>query len=327
MKSAVLLTALLLQGFTVLAQAPSLQPSAPVPQSAPADPFPPVNPKNFMAATPTTQTVNSFLVALWGYDPARVWRIEAIQKTQAPGVSRVVVMVSDGTPNATIQSVIFYVTPDGNHAISNVVVPFGAQPYADLRKVMQDRADGPARGAADKSLLLVEFANLQCPKCKEVQATMDNLVQDFPQARVVFQDLPLVDINPASFQAAAYAVCVAKQSNTAFFTYVQAVFDTQAALTPQGTVQTLNNDVTKVGLDPAAIASCAATQATKDAVNASVKLAEDEGIDQTPILVVNGRIVPFTSSYETLKQIVIHQAELDGIHVPVPAPHMTTLGK
>src|ERR1700733_8961699 len=64
------------------------------------DPFPPMNPKYFTATTPTVDTVNAFLKAMWGYDTTRIWRVEAIQKTQAPGVSKVVVFVSDTTPNA-----------------------------------------------------------------------------------------------------------------------------------------------------------------------------------------------------------------------------------
>ncbi len=328
MQSAVLLAALLLPGFSVLAQAPPslLQPSAP---SAPADPFPPVNLKNFTADTPTTQTVDSFLKALWGYDQNRIWKIAAIQKTPTPGVSRVVALVAGRAAGSQAQAVVFFVMPDGKHAIADGMIPFGAQPYADMRKLLQDRADGPARGAADKSLMLVEFADLQCAKCKEVQATMDDLVKDFPKARVVFQDMPLVDSHPAAFAAAAYGVCVAKQSDTAFFTYIQAVYDSQDTLTATGTVQTLNNAVTKAGLDPAAISSCAATQATKEAVNAEIKVGVDAGIDQAPLLVVNGRVIPLNSTvpYETLKNIVLHQAELDGIQVPVPPPHMTTLGK
>ena len=42
--------------------------------------------------------------------------------------------------------------------------------------------------------MLVEFADLQCPHCKEAQGTMDSMVKDFPNARVVFQSFPLVEI-------------------------------------------------------------------------------------------------------------------------------------
>src|SRR5271163_4813736 len=88
------------------AQVPASQkPGAPLQlqslgQETKADPFPPVNQKYFTASTPTVDTVNAFLKALWGYDPNRIWRVEAIQATPAPNVSKVVVFVSDKSANA-----------------------------------------------------------------------------------------------------------------------------------------------------------------------------------------------------------------------------------
>ena len=190
-----------------------------------ADPFPPVNPKYFTATTPTVATVDGFLKSLWGYDSNRIWRVEAIEATPAPGVSKVVVFVSDRGPNAKVQTTAFFVTPDGNHALTgDAVVPFGATPFAETRKMIQARADGASRGAASKDFMLVEFADLQCPHCKDAQGTMDQIVKDFPNARVVYQSFPLVEIHPFAFKAAAYGYCVQKQKNDAFFTYAAAVF-------------------------------------------------------------------------------------------------------
>ncbi len=213
---------------------PQLQIHSLDPSSHP-DPFPPVNPKYFTASTPTVDTVNSFLKALWGYDPNRIWRVEAIQTTKAPGVSKVVVFVSEKSANAKVQTTAFFVTPDGHYAIadSSGVIPFGATPFADTRKLLQDRADGASRGAASKDLMLVEFADLQCPHCKEAQTTMDQLAKDFPNARIVFQSFPLIELHPFAFKAAAYGYCIQKQKNDAFFPYAAAVFDAQAALTPE----------------------------------------------------------------------------------------------
>ncbi len=280
-----------------------------------ADPFPQANPKYFTADAPSVDTVNSFLKALWGYDPNRIWRVEAIQKTMAPNTSKVVVFVSDKTPGAKVQPTAFFVTPDGKHAVAgDTVIPFGATPFADLRKTLQGRADGAARGATGKDLLLVEFADLQCPHCKEAQGTMDNLVKDFPNARVVFQSFPIVDLHPFAFKAAAYGYCIEKQKNDAYFAYSAAVFNTQEALTPETGDATLKDAVTKSGLDPAAIDACAATQATKDEVTASIKLAEEIGVEQTPMLAVNGHLIPLTGiPYETLKTIISYQASLDGV--------------
>ena len=284
-------------------------------QTTKADPFPPVNPKYFTSDSPSVDTVNAFLKSLWGYDSNRIWRVEAIQKTMAPNISKVVVFVSDKTPNSKVQPTAFFVTSDGKHAIAgDAVIPFGALPFADLRRELQGRADGAARGATGKDLLLVEFADLQCPHCKEAQGTMDQLVKDFPNARVVYQSFPLVELHPFAFKAAAYGYCIQKQKNDAFFVYSAAVFDTQGALTPETGDETLKNAVTKAGLDATAVDTCAATQATKDEVNASIKLAEDIGVEQTPMLAVNGHLLPLTGvPYETLKNIISYQAMLDGV--------------
>jgi protein-disulfide isomerase len=281
-----------------------------------ADPFPAVNPKYFTASSPTVDTVNSFLKTLWGYDSNRIWRVEAIQTTSAPNVSKVVVFVSDRAANSKVQPVPFFVMPDGKHAVAgDAVVPFGATPFAEMRKALQEHADGASRGATGKDFLLVEFADLQCPHCKEAQTTMDQLSKDFPNARVVFQSFPLPEVHPFAFKAAAYGYCVQKQKNDAFFPYAAAVYDTQEALTQETGDATLKNAVTKAGLDPATVDACASTQAIKDQVNASVKLGEAVGVDQTPMLSVNGHMLPLTQiPYETLKKIVAYQATLDGVN-------------
>lgn len=281
----------------------------------PVDPFPPVNAKYFTATSPTVETVNTFLKTLWGYDTNRIWRVEAIQKTSAPDVSKVIVFVSDKSPNAKVQPTVFFVTPDGTHAIAgDGVMSFGAAPFAESRKILQARADGAARGATAKDLLLVEFSDLQCPHCKDAQTTMEQLSKDFPNARVVYQSYPLTEIHPFAFKAAAYGYCIEKQKSDAFFPYAAAVFDAQAALTPETGDETLKSAVTKAGLDPAAVDTCAATPAIKDQVNASIKLAQDVGVEQTPMLAVNGHLLPLTGvPYETLKRIIAYQATLDGV--------------
>jgi protein-disulfide isomerase len=298
-------------------------------QQTKADPFPPVNPKFFTANEPSVDTVNTFLKALWGYDPNRIWRVEAIQTTAAPNVSKVVVFVSDKAPGAKVQTTSFFVTPDQKHAVAgDAVVPFGATPFADLRKTLQARADGATRGATSKDLMLVEFADLQCPHCKEAQGTIDQLVKDFPNARVVYQSFPIVDLHPFAFKAAAYGYCVQKQKNDAFFVYSAAVFDTQEALTTETGDETLKNAVTKAGMDPAAVDACAATPATKDLVSASIKLAQDIGVEQTPMLAVNGHLLPLTGvPYETLKTIISYQAMLDGVSTGATGPAVGSSSK
>ncbi len=297
------------------AQAPAAAPAAPAP--APQAPvFDKPSPANFTAASPTKDEVNSFLEASWGFDANRVWEIEAILTTPVQGVSKVVIEVGDKSGKQKPGAASFFVLPDGKHIIAqDEVIPFGANPFADYRSQLEQHADGPYRGSAAKDLEIVEFADFQCPHCKEAQANMDKLAVDYPRARIVFQNFPLARIHPEAVTAAAYGVCVAKQGgSSAFFNYASAVFDGQEGLaTPDGTTLTLNSAVTKAGLDPAKIAACAREPATGASVEASVKLAQDLNVVQTPTLMINGRQVPANAPYDTLKQVIDYQAKLDGV--------------
>ena len=297
------------------AQAPSeTAPSGPAPAAAPV--FPKPDPANFTAAAPAKETINAFLQTSWGYDDSRIWQVQAVLKTPVEGISKVIVYVGDKSGKMKPTALLFFALPDGKHIIAgDEIVPFGEHPYAEYRAQLQQRADGPYRGTASKELELVEFADFQCPHCKEAQANMEKLAVDFPKARIVFQGYPLEKIHPASRTAASYGVCVTKQGGSnAFFQFVSAVFDGQDGLaTADGATMTLNSAVTKAGLDPAKTAVCAATPETKAVVDASVKLAQDLNIQQVPTLMVNGRNVPANAPYETIKQIVAYQAKQDGV--------------
>ncbi|MGC9291107.1 MAG: thioredoxin domain-containing protein [Acidobacteriaceae bacterium] len=293
---------------TLPANQPPLQLSTPgeLPPPQPIR-FPPADPKNFTAASPSAETVNAFLKQLWGYDVNRVWQVEAIQKTEAPGTSRVIVFVGDQGSRRGPAETLFYVTPDGQHAVAgNQIIDFGADPFAAKRAILQQRANGPARGPASKALLLVEFMDLQCPQCKAAQPTMDRLAQDFPGARIVYQAFPLPQLHPSAEKAADYGHCVAQlKGNEAYFKFAQAVFDNQAALTPTGTDQALKDAAVKAGADAVAVKDCADTTSTKDAIAASVQLGKDLGVNQTPTLFVNGRSLPLSGiPYDTLKQLL-----------------------
>ena len=320
-------TAVFAQAAPAQAAPAQEQPSAPTPQTAapaapPAapkapPPFPLVDRANFTATSPSVETVNAFLKASWGYDPNRVWQVQAIEKTVVPGLSKVQVLVEEkGSQQQQPAALSFLVLADGTHLIANEdVLPFGADPFAEHRKILQARADGPFRGASGKSLELVEFADFQCPHCKDAQPTVEKLLKDFPAAHIVYQNFPLTSIHSEAQKAAEYGVCVAKAGGSdAFFKFADNIYTNQAKLTPDGSTAALTDAVTAAGQDPAKTATCAASADTKARVDASVQLAKDLGVNQTPWLFINGRGLPLGGvPYDTLKQIISFQMQLDGV--------------
>jgi protein-disulfide isomerase len=306
-------------------QAPTPQAPAPqAPATAPAAPvFPPVDPANFTATSPTKETVAEFLHAFWGYDDSREWQIQAILPTPAPGVSRVLVLVkaTHPGPKDQIAQLSFFTLPDGKFLVADSLLPFGAKPFASYREILQEGATGPSQGGASKALELVEFSDFECPHCRDAQPIVAKLLADYPSAHFVYQDFPLTSIHPEAFKASTHGYCVAKAGgNEAFFKFADALFTAQAGLTPEMADGTLKEAEIKAGQDPAKIAACAATPAAKSAIEASRALGEKVGVNQTPTIFVNGRGLPLTGiPYEMLQKIIEFQAKLDGVPLP-PAP-------
>jgi protein-disulfide isomerase len=302
------------------APTPQQAPAAPTPQEAPvagvqgAPQFPPVSEANFDAPSPTKADVQAFLKTSWGYDADRVWEVYSVQKTAAAGVSKVTVLVAEKKAPQQIATLTFFVTPDGKHLIAqDSVLDFGAHPYENNYRLLQQRADGPTRGATAKQFEMVEFADFQCPHCKEAQSIAEKLMQDFPQAHFVFENFPLVTIHPEAYKAAAWGACVAQQGNSeAFFKYADAVFLAQNDLAGQGAEQSLRNGATAAGANPEKIGTCADSPAAKNAVDASLRLGHDLNVNETPTLFIDGRAVPMMAvSYDQLKAIVEYQFSLD----------------
>src|SRR5580704_6913450 len=267
-----------------LAQNPAPQtPAAPTPAAPPsgvftvptappaqAAPFPPVDPANFTATTPTKQTVEDFLHAFWGYDSTRMWQIQAILPTPAPGVSRVLVLVKSTNPGPKDQTaqLSFFTLPDGKFLVADSLLPFGSKPFENYRQILQADTNGPSKGGASKAIELVEFPDFACPHCKDAQPIVAKLLADYPSAHFVYQDFPLSQIHTEAMKASLHGYCVAKAGgNDAFFKFADALFTAQVGLTPDMADGTLKEAETKAGQDPTKIAACAATPATKSAVD------------------------------------------------------------
>jgi predicted DsbA family dithiol-disulfide isomerase len=286
------------------APAPAAPPAAPVP----LQPMPPPDPANFTAASPTKETVQAFLRASWGYDENRIFQVQAIETTQVQGISRVTVLVEEkGTQQAQPSVLAFLTLPDGKHLVANdEILPFGAHPFENYREILMRDAKGPSRGPANAPLQLVEFSDFECPHCKEAQPTVERLLKDYPQAHFVSQVFPLRRVHSEAEKAAEAGVCVAKLGgNDAFFKYTDAVYANQAQLTPEGSAAALSAAVKAAGVDEAKVKACVAEPSTKAAVDASLQVGAEVGVNQTPMLSVNGRLLPLGGfPYDQLKKII-----------------------
>jgi protein-disulfide isomerase len=251
---------------------------------------------------PSEATVDSFLHATFGYDPQLTWKISSIVPAPVPGLAEVSVILA--SPQGQ-QLSRFFVTADGAHALTGDIIPFGAQPFAPARKALEKGITGPARGPKDAPATIVEFGDLQCPACKAAQPAIEALMAAEPNVRLVFQNFPLEMHNWAA-KGAAYADCVGRASNDAFWKFVSKTYDTQADITAENADEKLTAIADGAGVKGADIAACAAAPDTKARVDASLAFGKSMEVTGTPTLFVNGRRIGNVSQVpaDVLKQLV-----------------------
>ena len=251
---------------------------------------------------PSEATVDSFMQQTFGYEPNVTWKVSSIKPAPVPGLAQVDVVLA--SPQGQ-QSSRFYVTADGEHAVVGEIIPFGAKPFDQARKILEKGISGPSRGPKDASVMVVEFGDLQCPACKAAQPAIEALIAAEPNTRFVFQNFPLEMHNWAA-KGAAYADCVGQASNEAFWKFIAKTYETQADITAENADQKLTALADGAGVKGADIAACANTPVTQARVDASLALGKSVNVNGTPTLFVNGRGMGNISQVpaETLKGLV-----------------------
>jgi protein-disulfide isomerase len=236
---------------------------------------------------PSEATVEAFLHEQFGYQSDLSWKIVSIKPSTIDELAEVNVVLANGQGQQLSR---FYVAPDGKHALVGDIIPFGAKPFDPAKKALEKGVTGPSKGPKDAPVMIVEFGDLQCPACKAAQPTIESLVASEPSARFVFQNFPLEMHNWAA-RGAAYADCVGRASNDAFWKFVSKTYEHQSDITKENVDEKLKGIADESGVKGAEIAACADKPETKANVDASIKLGKEKDVDVTgtPTVFINGR--------------------------------------
>ncbi len=280
-------------------------------QTKPATTPLPSAPSASSSSSLTEQTIGEFLRHTFGYDQNIKWKVLEIKPAADPSLNEVTVMMS--TPQGQ-QVLKLFVTPDQRHAINGEFVPFGADPYLEARQILQKKANGPSRGPADAPLTIVEFGDLQCPVCKRAQPVIERLMKDEPNAKLIFQQFPLVQIHRWAMAAAKYGICVSKQNNDAYWKFVDIVYGHQEEmqqLTEDKVLPLLKQYAGESGVNADQAEQCTNDAKTSLAINDSLELGREMDVTGTPTLFVGGRKIGNVNGmpYDTLKAIADFQAQ------------------
>jgi protein-disulfide isomerase len=258
------------------------------------------------AKLPNEATVLSFYNRMFGFQPNLNFKVADIRWSEVPGIAEVTAVAN--TPEGQ-QVAKLFVTPDGKHAISGEMIPFGSDPYADTREKLK-QAFGPTRGSATPDVTIVEFADLECPACKMAQPTIQKLLNEEPNVRLIFQSFPLEQLHPWALEAASYLDCIYRTDNQAAVTFLDTIYDHQSEITKENATEKLKQYAQEAKADPAKTAGCAAELITRGRIEKGLALGREVKVTGTPTLFVNGRPINNLGNlpYDTLKALVEFEA-------------------
>ena len=170
-------------------------------------------------------------------------------------------------------------------------------------KMAQPRAqislkDTPIKGNPNAPVMVVEFADYECPYCQQIEPALDKLAAGLSrQIAVAYKDIPLP--MHANAQKASEAAHCAGNCRGSIGSITMSCIPASS-----WRCRNLKEAARALKLDGAAFDKCLDGNANAELVKTSLNEAQGLGIPGTPGFFVNGRFISGAASYDILKQLV-----------------------
>jgi protein-disulfide isomerase len=157
--------------------------------------------------------------------------------------------------------------------------------------------DTPVRGTPSAPVVLVEYADYECPYCQQVQPVLDRVVNEYKDKVVfAFKDVPL-PMHANAQKAAEAAHCAEAQGK--FWEYHDLLFTSK-----QLEMSKLKDNARQLKLDGAAFDKCLESGARFELIKSQLKEAEKLGLNGTPTFFINGKVAYGNLTYDQLHQMI-----------------------
>lgn len=161
--------------------------------------------------------------------------------------------------------------------------------------------DSAILGKADAPITIVTFSEFQCPYCKRIEPTLQQVRKDYgDKVRLVFKLNPLPFHNRAKPTAQFAFEALAQKGGEGFWKAHDKLFDLQPKLEDAD----LEGAAKDLGLDWGKVSDAMKTEKWKDKIAADMDQGEALQVRGTPHSFVNGRVVNGAVPYEKFKKII-----------------------
>lgn len=237
------------------------------------------------APTALEARVEKFLRNLYAWGPDFSLTVGPAKPSQVQGLIEVPVKVVKADQSDTA---VVYVSADGNFLFRGDIQDLRLDPLASVRRSLH--TDGaPSKGPASAQVTLVEFADFECPSCRQLDLILRDLLPKYPKVRLVYMDYPIPQLHPWAMTGAIAGHCANVQNPDAFWKMHDAIFDAQDVISPENAWDKMVDLAGQLGLDQQAFKACMASPDSTQAVQKSIDAGRNLSVNNTPTIFVNGR--------------------------------------
>jgi protein-disulfide isomerase len=198
-----------------------------------------------------------------------------------------------------------YLSKDEKQYIWGYPVSLTLDPDVERAKGMQLN-NVRFKGSAKAPITIVEYTDLQCPYCKIVHDILSKEL--FTQyttndVRLVFKHFPL-SMHPWAEIGASATECAGEQSDEAFWKMSDSLYANQATIST-ATVKVQIGDYAKAaGLNATKFNQCVESEKYNTKIQADRREGAAVGVNSTPTLFVNGRMIRGIRTFDDLKVVI-----------------------
>ena len=180
-------------------------------------------------------------------------------------------------------------------------------PVAEL-----DTANAYIDGRRDAEIILVEFADYECPYCEKVNSQLLQLKKEYgDRLAIIYKDFPL-PMHQRAEKAAEGARCAGEQGK--FWEFHNVLYSSRALTTEQ-----LKAQARVLGLNADQFDQCLDSGSMSAAIKKDLQEAVALGLSGTPSFFVNGHFFSGAVEYSALKQMVDQQLVVNARSKPQPS--------
>jgi protein-disulfide isomerase len=163
--------------------------------------------------------------------------------------------------------------------------------------------DRSAMGNPEATVVIQTWEDYLCPACRQwAQQVKPRVIEDLVKpglVRMEFKHFPLQSHAPGSTMAALASECAADQGG--FWVYHDRLFQVQDRGQPAYAFDRLVEYANELGLNGNELAQCMTSQRYAAQVNDSFNQAISQGLNATPSVVINGKVMQNPFDYAEIR--------------------------